>query len=1017
MMMMMTGKSMCALHASLSWLLKEEERIINDAESQTSTASNQLNNPKSNQDDDWLNEFTNPTQSSSSSSSEGDHSTLVDNINSYKAMRQRIQNKTQFKIPIKKTFNQQTNITNNSNTNNSNRDNSNTDSNSPTLSSQESEYILDEYDSSAEDSTQNNHTNILTTKPYTHLFPKIYYCTRTHSQLSQYIQELQKSTFKNIRCVTLGSRKNMCIHEKLQGKSELYISEECKNMQKYGKSNDSSTNSMSSKPILYDSFNNKNSSNNSIHSKPSLHTSNTNTTNTNKKKRVSGSNHNYDQKCQYHNKDNEIQYSDIILNKTLDIEDIVNNASNIHICPYYSTRYAIYDAQLICLPYNMLLSYDMRISLGIDIKNSIIIVDEAHNLIETINQLYSADIHINDIIHSIYVITLYYNRYKMILNGKNKYYIQLLLSITSEFQRFFDRNLENISGSVPKPASSSASHSNNNSNNSNSNNSATNSNNSNSNSSTNNIYEVNNFLFEVKIDNVNFIKLLRYIDKSNVIPKMAGYAKSHALNQSRLNNISTPTPSTTSYTTSPTNTTATAAPSAKVGLGQYKFPVASPPVVAYTAASTTDAAEQASSEAYRLEAQYLVSLRKLAAFFKCFTYGNQDGRIVYKPAPPSTAGETTTAPTGDAGSGDGGASLQYIMLNPSHCFDDWVQQARSVILLGGTLQPFSYMVSQLMPTLSSSHLPSALSSSAVPSPLSPSRLRLFSCDHIVPKSHVLTCILSSGPSYSSGSSGGASGSTSSKGSSVIEYSHQHRHKREVITELFLSIYSLSQVIPHGIVVFFTSYAYMNEVLSTWSTLPAPPIATHAGANTTTTGIATSGGTTSTSYSVSTTATPATTTAAVSKSGQQYTPPTYITCMKQLQKYKQTFIESKNSTESESIWLSYQKAIAISTAATSAGVSSATSARGGVVSKTTTSYVGHQKQCSANNNYNTTTNNNNDNKKSVHNTYSNNSSSRAYNSNSSSTTTGAILFCVIGGKMSEGINFSDNLARGVIVVGM
>lgn len=43
---------------------------------------------------------------------------------------------------------------------------------------------------------------------------KVFFCSRTHSQLSQFIKELRKTVFANeMNIVSLGSRKNFCINE------------------------------------------------------------------------------------------------------------------------------------------------------------------------------------------------------------------------------------------------------------------------------------------------------------------------------------------------------------------------------------------------------------------------------------------------------------------------------------------------------------------------------------------------------------------------------------------------------------------------------------------------------------------------------------------------------------------------------------------------------------------------------------------------------------------------------------
>lgn len=48
--------------------------------------------------------------------------------------------------------------------------------------------------------------------------------------------------------------------------------------------------------------------------------------------------------------------------------------------------------QLVVLPYNMLLHQSTREACGIQLKGNVVIIDEAHNLIETISNIHSVEI-------------------------------------------------------------------------------------------------------------------------------------------------------------------------------------------------------------------------------------------------------------------------------------------------------------------------------------------------------------------------------------------------------------------------------------------------------------------------------------------------------------------------------------------------------------------------------------------------------------------------------------------------
>ena len=54
--------------------------------------------------------------------------------------------------------------------------------------------------------------------------------------------------------------------------------------------------------------------------------------------------------------------------------------------PIFHSRKAIEDAQIVIIPYNTLLHSSTREAIDIKLENSVVIIDEAHNVLETIGK-------------------------------------------------------------------------------------------------------------------------------------------------------------------------------------------------------------------------------------------------------------------------------------------------------------------------------------------------------------------------------------------------------------------------------------------------------------------------------------------------------------------------------------------------------------------------------------------------------------------------------------------------------
>lgn len=163
--------------------------------------------------------------------------------------------------------------------------------------------------------------------------------------------------------------------------------------------------------------------------------------------------------------------------------------------------------------------------------------------------------------------------------------------------------------------------------------------------------------------------------------------------------------------------------------------------------------------------------------------------------------------------------LKYLLLDPSQHFKEIVDDARAVILAGGTMSPVNFL------SLASKH--NSLKYAQMTDykynlfhylPLE--RIQTLSCGHVIPPSNLLVCPVSNGRSgieFDFTYSRRQSQSMVSSSSMVIFATPT---KLCQILELGRSIFQLSLVIPDGLVIFFPSYAYLISAVEIWAKTPS-----------------------------------------------------------------------------------------------------------------------------------------------------------------------------------------------------
>ena len=114
------------------------------------------------------------------------------------------------------------------------------------------------------------------------------------------------------------------------------------------------------------------------------------------------------------------EFRDTALASIPDIEDMHQLGKSLAVCPYYASRAALPGAEIVTLPYPLLLQKGARDALGIKLEGNVVIIDEAHNIMDAVANVHAADIRLSDLKRAKGMLGVYVKRFGKKLKGVNR---------------------------------------------------------------------------------------------------------------------------------------------------------------------------------------------------------------------------------------------------------------------------------------------------------------------------------------------------------------------------------------------------------------------------------------------------------------------------------------------------------------------------------------------------------------------------------------------------------------------